>query len=116
MAHPDPALPPGRSFPLGATPLLGGVQFRIYARGAAVLDLVLFDSVGKLAPSRLLDLRGQSSHTCLAAAELAVSSDPHRDGRPMPEDDQSALLALLDHAKRCVVALRAVSRDAGRRP
>ena len=23
---------------------------------------------------------------------------------------------LLDHAKRCVVALRAVSRDAGRRP
>jgi glycogen operon protein len=46
--HPDqsPALPAGElssSYPLGATPLPGGVNFSVYSRSASSVELLLFD-------------------------------------------------------------------------
>ena len=46
----------GRSFPLGATPLDGGVNFSVFARHATAVQLVLFDEVDDAKPIRVIDL------------------------------------------------------------
>ena len=47
---------PGRAHPLGATPRDGGVNFSVYARGAARLDLLLYDRVDDTAASTVIAL------------------------------------------------------------
>jgi len=47
---------PGRPFPLGATPVAGGVNFGVWSRHAAGVELLLFDGPEAPAPSRVFDL------------------------------------------------------------
>jgi isoamylase len=47
---------PGRAFPLGATPVHGGVNFSVWGRHAERLELVLFDAVDAREPSRVIPL------------------------------------------------------------
>ena len=47
---------PGRSWPLGATPRDGGVNFSVWSRHATAVDLVLFDRAEDDRPARVLRL------------------------------------------------------------
>src|SRR4051794_15103895 len=49
------AIQPGLPYPLGATPVDGGVNFSVYANRADAIDLLLFDSVDA-APVRTIRL------------------------------------------------------------
>src|SRR4051794_9066343 len=42
----------GRSFPLGATLVAGGVNFTLFSRGASGVELLLFDREDDARPSR----------------------------------------------------------------
>jgi len=58
------ALPsPGSSAPLGATIRDGGVNFSLYARQAAAVELCLFDGVSDAVPVRRFSLDPQQQHT-----------------------------------------------------
>jgi isoamylase len=46
----------GRSYPLGATPTGGGVNFSVFAKHATAVQLVLFDAADAPSPSRVIDL------------------------------------------------------------
>ena len=50
-----------RSYPLGATVLPGGVNFSIYSRNAAGVELLLFDGVDDARPARSIFLDPNSS-------------------------------------------------------
>jgi isoamylase len=47
---------PGSSFPLGATVNPGGVNFSVYSKNAAAVDLLLFDRAEDARPSRSISL------------------------------------------------------------
>ncbi|HEX5269919.1 MAG TPA: glycogen debranching protein GlgX [Gemmataceae bacterium] len=47
---------PGRSFPLGATFVPGGVNFSLFSRSAAGVDLLFFDREDDATPSRVIAL------------------------------------------------------------
>jgi glycogen operon protein len=47
---------PGRSFPLGATVVDGGVNFCVFSRGARRLELLLFSDAGDAEPARVIRL------------------------------------------------------------
>jgi glycogen operon protein len=53
----------GRSYPLGATPLEGGVNFSVYSRNASGIDLLLFDRASDGKPSRVISLDAESNRT-----------------------------------------------------
>ena len=46
----------GRSFPLGATVVPGGVNFSVYSRSASAVDLLLFDRDDDSRPSRVIPI------------------------------------------------------------
>ncbi|HVN37311.1 MAG TPA: glycogen debranching protein GlgX [Myxococcota bacterium] len=46
----------GRSFPLGATPVEGGVNFCVFSSGASRLELLLFDDAGDAEPTEVIRL------------------------------------------------------------
>src|SRR5262245_17124687 len=46
----------GRSFPLGASVVPGGVNFSVYSRSASAIDLLLFDRDGDSWPSRVVPI------------------------------------------------------------
>ncbi|HYZ41292.1 MAG TPA: hypothetical protein VE687_11805, partial [Stellaceae bacterium] len=46
----------GRSYPLGATVLAGGVNFSVFSRRATQIELLLFDDVAAAHPARVIDL------------------------------------------------------------
>src|SRR5215475_9531311 len=48
--------PCGRSSPLGATPTDSGVNFSVYSRDAQVVDLLFFDQMDDVRPSRVISL------------------------------------------------------------
>ena len=47
---------PGRSFPLGATVVEGGVNFCVYSGRAKRLELLLFDGAVDAEPARVIQL------------------------------------------------------------
>ena len=47
---------PGRTFPLGASIIRGGVNFSVFSRRAARVELLLFDSVEATQPNRVIEL------------------------------------------------------------
>ena len=53
----------GQSYPLGASLGPGGVNFSVYSRNATGLDLLLFDAVDDLAPSRVVSLDPRGDRT-----------------------------------------------------
>src|SRR3954453_13232201 len=46
----------GRSFPLGATLVAGGVNFALFSRGASGVELLLFDREDDARPNRILPI------------------------------------------------------------
>ena len=53
----------GRSFPLGATVLGGGVNFSVFSREASRVDLLLFDDPAAAHPARVIELDPRSHRT-----------------------------------------------------
>lgn len=53
----------GRSFPIGATLMDGGVNFSVYSRTATGIDLLLFDTAEDLRPSRVISIDPLTSRT-----------------------------------------------------
>jgi isoamylase len=53
----------GESYPLGATVVLGGVNFCIFSRGAASIELLLFDRVEDGSPSRVIHIDNAENRT-----------------------------------------------------
>ena len=51
-----PGTRPGQPFPLGATPSHEGVNFSVWARDAAAVELLLFDRAEDARPSRVVTL------------------------------------------------------------
>ena len=45
---------PGKSYPLGATVVPGGVNFSIYSKSSTALELLLFDRASAAGPSRVV--------------------------------------------------------------
>jgi isoamylase len=52
-----------RSHPLGATPVLGGVNFSIYSRDASNVDLLLFDHEDDGRPARIIPIDPAANRT-----------------------------------------------------
>jgi len=53
----------GRCFPLGATPVEGGVNFCVFSSRASRLELLLFDDAGDPEPARVIRLDADSHRT-----------------------------------------------------
>ncbi|MGO9435918.1 MAG: glycogen debranching protein GlgX [Terracidiphilus sp.] len=60
---PVPDRPAGRSFPLGATRVRGGVNFSVFSKSAARIDLLLFDRVDDARPSRVIPMDSFTNRT-----------------------------------------------------
>jgi isoamylase len=53
----------GRSFPLGATVLPGGVNFSVFSRQANRIELLLFDCQNAIQPTRVIELDARTHRT-----------------------------------------------------
>ena len=53
----------GRSFPLGATLVDGGVNFCVFSREAHTVELLLFDDAGEAGPADVIRLRAPAHRT-----------------------------------------------------
>src|SRR5512139_3830016 len=62
----------GRSFPLGATPVEGGVNFCVFSRRASRLELLLFDDASEAEPAQVIRL-GADAHRTYAYWHIFVS-------------------------------------------
>ena len=114
----------GRSSPLGATPSLRGVNFSIFSRQAAGVQLLLFDGVDDGRASRVIRLDPSANRTYhywhvfvpnvrpgqLYAYRVEGPFDPSSGMRFDPTK------VLLDPYGRGVVVPEAYGRDAARRP
>ena len=56
QASSDHGVALGRSFPIGATLVDGGVNFSVYSRTATGIDLLLFDAADNRCPSRVIPI------------------------------------------------------------
>ena len=113
----------GRSFPIGATLVPGGVNFSIFSRSAAAIELLLFDRVDDARPSRVIPIDPITNrtyhywHVFVPGVEAGQiygfraygPFEPHRGLR----FDPSKLL--LDPYGRAVAVPRNYSREAARR-
>jgi len=60
----DLAIPTaGRSVPLGATVMAGGVNFSVFSRNAAYIELLLFDRAEDARPSRVISIDPAANRT-----------------------------------------------------
>jgi glycogen operon protein len=57
------SIPSSASSPLGANVLPGGVNFSIFSRGAAIIDLLLFDRVDDARPARVIRIDSAANRT-----------------------------------------------------
>jgi glycogen operon protein len=57
------SIAPGRSFPLGATLVEGGVNFCVFSREARTVELLLFDDAGEAAPADVVRLQAPAHRT-----------------------------------------------------
>src|SRR5271166_785853 len=87
-----PTVTPGQSSPLGATNVDGGVNFSVFSRNAAAIELLLFEREDDPRPSHVIPL------------------DPASGTR------FDATKVLLDPYGRGVVVPRSYSREAARHP
>src|SRR5215467_13499411 len=58
-----PRFSKGRSYPLGATVVPGGVNFSLFSRTAAGIDLLFFDREDDGRPSRTITIDPADQHT-----------------------------------------------------
>ena len=120
----QPSLQRGASFPLGATPCDGGVNFSVFAKHATDLQLLLFEHVDDAGPSRVIELDRHANRTYhywhafvpgVGAGQLYAF---RVDGPSSPEQglrfDRNKVL--LDPYGRCVARPKARSRAAAAAP
>src|SRR6516164_6088582 len=114
---------PGRSSPLGATVVDGGVNFSLFSRTATGVELLFFDREEDAAPSGALRIDPATNRTYHYWHVFLPDVRPGQiyayrvQGPPAPADGlrfDSAKL-LLDPYGRGVVIPRAYSREAARR-
>jgi isoamylase len=117
-------VPPGRSFPLGATVVAGGVNFCISSRRATAIELLLFDGPRDAGPARVIRLEAPAHQTYhywhafvpglrvgqVYAYRAVGPVDPARGRRFDPAK------ALLDPYGRAVVVPDGYDRRAASRP
>ena len=53
----------GRSAPLGATPVPGGVNFSVFSRAATGIELLLFEGVDDARPARVIPIDPSTNRT-----------------------------------------------------
>ena len=53
----------GRSYPLGANIIDGGINFSVYSKNAAKIELLLFDEVNSARPSRIIEFDPEKNRT-----------------------------------------------------
>jgi glycogen operon protein len=64
MSHREPPVcRPGKSFPLGATPVAGGANFSVFSKHSTEAQLLLFDDATAKQPSRVIDLDPRANRT-----------------------------------------------------
>ena len=118
------SIAPGRSFPLGATLVEGGVNFCVFSREARSVELLLFDDAGEAAPADVVRLQAPAHRTYhywhvfvaglrpgqVYAYRAIGPFDPARGLRFDPEK------VLLDPYGRAVVVPDGYDRGAASRP
>jgi isoamylase len=118
------ALQPGKSFPLGSTPVSGGVNFSVFSRHASQVELLLFDGVDDERPSRVIDLDPRVGrtyyywHTFVPGLQAGQLYGYRAQGPYLAEKGLrfDAGKLLLDPYGRCVAQPSRVSRAAARSP
>jgi isoamylase len=63
MSSPSDPYPPGSAFPLGATVYPEGVNFSVYSKNAAAVELLLFDRADDARPARVIPLEANKNRT-----------------------------------------------------
>jgi isoamylase len=118
-----PAIPfdiVGRSSPLGATPVSGGVNFSVYSRGASEIELLLFDREDDDGPDRVIRIDPLTNRTYHYWHVFVPDVLPgqiygfraHGPFDPLNGFRFDASKVLLDPYARAVVVPRTYSRDA----
>ena len=114
----------GRSFPLGAAPGRGGVNFSVYSRDATALELLLFDRADDAKPSRVIELDPRAHRTYHYWHAFVPDVGPgqlyaYRAHGPFEPDEGLRFdpdKVLLDPYGRCVARPAGWSRAAACRP
>jgi glycogen operon protein len=112
-----------RSSPLGATVVDGGVNFSLYSRTAAAVELLLFDREDDAEPSRVIPIDARTNHTYhywhvfvprLAPGQIYAYriSGPMAPQKGLRFDSRKVLL---DPYARSVVVPKNYDRNAARR-
>jgi glycogen operon protein len=117
-------LGPGRSSPLGATPVEGGINFSIFSRNCSAVELLLFDREDDPHPARVVPLDPETNRTYhyWHAFLPGVGSEQiygYRVYGPFQPSDGMRFdgnKVLLDPYSRGIAVPRNYSREAGRRP
>jgi glycogen operon protein len=115
---------PGRSSPIGANVVDGGVNFSLYSRSATGVDLLLFDRADDARPARVITINPETNrsyhywHAFVPGIGTGQVYGYHVQG---PSAPQSGLRfdpakTLLDPYGRCVILPKTYDRDAARRP
>ena len=114
----------GRSFPLGATLVPGGINFSVFAKHSTAAQLLLFDGAESPTPSKIIDLDPRENRTYhywhvfvpgivegqVYAYRIAGPFDPERGLRFNPDK------VLLDPYGKCIACPPGWSRDAASGP
>jgi isoamylase len=112
----------GKSFPLGATIDSGGANFSVFAKQSTAAQLLLFDDLNAVKPSRVIDLDQKANRTYhywhvfvpdvaagqIYAYRIAGPFDPERGLRFDPDK------VLLDPYGKCIARPAGRSREAAR--
>ena len=115
---------PGRSWPLGATIVDGGVNFSVFSRNAAAIELLIFEREDDLQPSHLIPLDPVISrsyhywHAFVPEIQPGQLYGYRARGQLEPASGArfDANKVLLDPYGRGVVVPRNYSREAARHP
>src|SRR5262249_38749603 len=117
-------LAPGRSAPLGATVVDGGVNFSVFSRNASAVELLLFDGEEDPKPARVIPLDPETNrtyhywHTFVPGVGSGQLYGYRVHGPFDPANGMrfDATKVLLDPYGRGVALPRDYSRQAGQRP
>jgi len=119
-----PQLAPGRSSPIGATEVDGGVNFSVFCRNGLAVELLLFDREDDPQPERVIPMDPETNrtyhywHAFVPGVGLSQIYGYRVHGPFEPANGMrfDATKVLLDPYSRGVALPRSYSREAGSRP